>query len=66
MFQKKLMSQSGENLRTEGRADGETLFYGTIPAESGGPKMKMALVHNETSDLSLTVHQCYKICPGTV
>ena len=47
MFQKKLMSQSGENLRTdgrtEGRADGETLFYGTSPAESGGPKMKMAL-----------------------
>ena len=24
MFQKKLMSQSGENLRTEGRADGRT------------------------------------------
>ena len=40
------MSQSRENLRTdgrtdertEGRADGQTLFYRTLPAEARGPK----------------------------
>ena len=32
-FQKKLISQSRENLRT----DGQTLFYSTLSAEAGGP-----------------------------
>ena len=29
------MSQSRENLRTDGRTDGQTLFYRTLPAEAG-------------------------------
>ena len=29
------MSQSRENLRTDRRMDGQTLFYRTFPAESG-------------------------------
>ena len=36
-FQKKLMSQSCENVRTDGRMDGQTLFYRTLPGEAGGP-----------------------------
>ena len=38
-FRKKLMSQSQENLWTGGRTDGQTLFYRTLPAEAGGPKI---------------------------
>ena len=38
-FRKKLMSQSQENLRTDGRTDGQTLFYRTLPAEAGDPVM---------------------------
>ena len=34
------MSQSQKNLRTDGRTDGQTLFYRTILAEAGGPKKK--------------------------
>ena len=36
-FQKKMMSQSRENLRTDRRMDGQTLFYRTLPAKVGGP-----------------------------
>ena len=32
------MSQSQENVRTEGRKDGQTLIHGTLPATAGGPK----------------------------
>ena len=42
-FQKKLMSQSRENLRTDGRTDGRDLFYKTLPAEAGGPIMVTTL-----------------------
>ena len=39
------MSQSWENLWTDGRTDrrmdGQTLFYRTLPAEAGGPIMKL-------------------------
>ena len=31
------MSQSRENLRTDGRMDGQTLFYRTLPGEAGVP-----------------------------
>ena len=36
-FQKKLMSQSRENVRTDGKTDRQTLFYRTLPAKTGGP-----------------------------
>ena len=36
-FQKKLMSQFWENLQTDGRTDGQTLFYRTLLAEAGVP-----------------------------
>ena len=42
-FRKKLMSQSRENLWTDGRMDGrtegrtDTLFHGTLLAEARGP-----------------------------
>ena len=32
------MSQFRENLQTDGRTDGQTLFYRTLPAEAGGPE----------------------------
>ena len=31
------MSQSRENLRTDARIDGQTLFYRTFPDKDGGP-----------------------------
>ena len=31
------MSQCQENLWTDGRADGQTLFYRTLPAKARGP-----------------------------
>ena len=34
-FRKKLMSQSQENLWTDERTDGQTLFYRNLPAEAG-------------------------------
>ena len=34
-FKKK--KQSRENLWTDGRTDGQALFYRTLPAETGGP-----------------------------
>ena len=34
-FRKKLMSQSWENLWTDRRTDGQTLFYRNLPAEAG-------------------------------
>ena len=36
-FQKKLVSQFRENLRTDGRTDGQTLFQRTFPTTDGGP-----------------------------
>ena len=36
-FRKKLMSQSQENLRADGRRDRQTLFYRTLPAKARGP-----------------------------
>ena len=36
-FRKKLMSQSQENLQTDGRMEGQTLFHGTLQAEAGTP-----------------------------
>ena len=38
-FQKKIMSQSQENFETDGKMDGQTLFYRTLLATVGGPKM---------------------------
>ena len=40
-FRKKLMSQSRKNLRTDGKTDGEILFYRTLPAKTGGPKTEL-------------------------
>ena len=31
------MSQSRENVWMDGRTDGQTVFYRTLPAETGGP-----------------------------
>ena len=36
-FKKKLMNQSQENFRTDGRTDGQTLFYRTLSATAGCP-----------------------------
>ena len=36
------MSQSRENLQTDGRMDEQTLFYKTFPAEDGGPATSLA------------------------
>ena len=36
-FRKKLMSQSRENLWTEGRKDEQTLIHRTLPAMARGP-----------------------------
>ena len=41
-FRKKVMSQSGENLRTDGRTDGQTQLYRTLPAEARGPISSLA------------------------
>ena len=38
------MSQSRENLRTDRRMDGQTLFYRTIPAEAGTPATSLQQV----------------------
>ena len=38
------MSQSRENLQTDGRMDGQTLFYKTSPAEDGGPATSLQQV----------------------
>ena len=40
-FRKKLMSQSRENLPTDGRTDAEILFYRTLPAKTEGPKTEL-------------------------
>ena len=42
-FQKKIMSQFQENLRT-GRTDGQTLFYRILPDEAAGPIKRHALI----------------------
>ena len=38
------MSQSRENLRADGRMDGQILFYRTLPAEAGGPTTSLQKV----------------------
>ena len=38
-FQKKPITQFWENLWTDGRMDGQALFYRTYPAETAGPKI---------------------------
>ena len=38
------MSQSQENLPTDRRMDGQTLFYRTIPAEAGTPATSLQQV----------------------
>ena len=43
------MTQSRENLRRDGRTEGQTLFYRTLPAEAGGRK-------NPRSQSQLQVH----------
>ena len=43
-FRKKLMSQSRENLWTDGRMDGQTLFYRILPANIGGPTTSLQQV----------------------
>ena len=45
-FRKKIMSQFRENIRTDGRTDGRTLFYRTLPAEAGGPKTPLIWIFN--------------------
>ena len=48
-FRKKLMSQSRENLQTDGRVDGETLSYETFPTEDGGPRTSLQQVTGENT-----------------
>ena len=38
------MSLSRENLRTDGRIDGKTLYYSTLPAEGGVPTTSLQQV----------------------
>ena len=52
-FRKKIISKSRENLRTDGRTAGQTIFYRTLPSEAGGPKKESSLENNIT---------CFK-CP---
>ena len=48
------MSQSRENLRTDGRMDGQALFYRTFSAEVGGPTTSLQQVTGEnTPNLAL-------------
>ena len=43
-FRKILMSQSRENVQTDGRMDGQTLFYRTLPAEARAPTTSLQQV----------------------
>ena len=48
------MSQFRENLKTDGRMNGQTLFYRTLPAEAGGPTTSLQQVTGEnTPNLAL-------------
>ena len=38
------MSQTQENLWADGRMDGQTLFYRTLPIEAGGPTSSLQQV----------------------
>ena len=38
------MSQFQENLQTDKRTDGQTLFYRSLPAEAGGPIKRYAVI----------------------
>ena len=57
------MSQSRENLRTDGRTDGQILFCRTLPAEAGGPKRKRQLFgqkgkfHDTSTNRKGSVHK---------
>ena len=53
---KKLISQSRENLRTDGRTTGQPIFYRTLPSEAGGPK-------KESDVSSLENNITYFKCP---
>ena len=52
------MIQFKENVRTDGRKNGQTLFYRTLPATAGGSK-------NGTIAAFLTIKslQLYETCP---
>ena len=41
------MDQSRENLRTDERMDGQTLFYRTLPAEAEGPTISLQQMTEE-------------------
>ena len=43
------MSQFRENLKTDGRMNGQTLFYRTLPAEAGGPTTSLQQVTGENT-----------------
>ena len=43
-FQKKLMRQFRESLRTDGRTNGQTQFFRTLSVEAGGPKIFLCLI----------------------
>ena len=53
MFQKKLMSQSQENLRAEGRRDRQTIFYRTLPAEDRDATSLQQVTGGNTPNLVL-------------
>ena len=60
------MSQSRENLRTDGRMDEQTLFYRTLPADAGGPTTSLQQVTGgNTPNLVLKrmLRYCLKIPP---
>ena len=48
------MSQSRENLQTDGRTDGQTLFYRTFPAEVGGPIITVPIQHLDCEDAKIS------------
>ena len=59
-FQRKLMSESRENLRTDGRTEGQTLFYRTLLAEAGSPTSKQSLEHFKILNQRLFIHKFCK------
>ena len=60
-FRKNLMSQSQENVHTDGRTDGrrdrQILFYRTLPAETDGPTTSFQQVTWGNSEYTLS---CFK------
>ena len=45
------MDRSRENLRTDERMDGQTLFYRTLPAEAEGPIISLQQMTVETCQI---------------